>query len=114
MQKICLLKFLKLIHLSARIHAAKIRRPYKRCGGEIQHNLTRFVDDVMRMATGSDRNVGFWRNGVENSRPRDGQDIRLFPIAAAHHHGRQGGKQCAAPQFDLIHNQHSKKQLFLI
>ena len=55
------------------------------------------------MAGGAHRNVGFGGHGVGDARPGDGEDVRLFHIAAADHHGRDGREQRAAAKLDFTH-----------
>ena len=75
---------LKLIHLLARMHAAPVSSADKILGGEVDGEHAALLDDVVGVSGGAHRNIGFWGNGVDDSRPRNGEKVSLVSVRAGH------------------------------
>ena len=96
--------FFPLVHLGARIHAAIIGGLDQGRGRQIQYEFPALLDQRVGMAARPHRDIGLGRHGVQNARPRHGQNIGGVSAAAADHYGRQGAQERRALPVDLCHN----------
>jgi len=88
----------EFVYVPPRADSAEVCRPCERISSEIYHKFTALRYYPVRISAFAKRNIGLWRLRTDNSRPCDGDYIRLFQTAAAYHYaGHRREKRASLP-----------------
>ena len=94
--------FFELIDLSSRQHTAGIGSADEVHGHQIDAEFARFLDDLIRMARGSHRDIERGRMCRDDAAPSDGDRVRLFALTGGgDYDSRQRREESAAFPFLL-------------
>ena len=90
----CQVHHFKFVHISAAAYTAEIAGIGQFFCDQIDDEFAFFLDDVIGMAAGADRNVSHGRVRVDGACPCHCDDVFVFHIAAGYHYGRNGINDC--------------------